>query len=78
MARHESNTFVECITRLSGGEHEDEAKKVMNNELIYVNIKLNNCTTHAMVDMGVTNNFIINREARRLGLNLETQVKGRL
>ena len=45
--------------------------KAGSNELMYVNIKLNVQTTRAMVDTGATHNFIVDREAKRLGLILE-------
>ena len=46
-------------------------QKARSNELIYVDIKLNGQTTRAMVDTGATHNFIIDREAKRLGLILK-------
>ncbi|XP_065026139.1 probable inorganic phosphate transporter 1-4 [Musa acuminata AAA Group] len=42
-----------------------------SSELMYMDIKLHGQTTHVMVDMGATHNFIDNREAMRLGLILE-------
>lgn len=45
--------------------------KIGSNELMYVDIKLNGRTICAMVDMNATHSFIIDQEARRLGLNLE-------
>ena len=38
--------------------------KAGNNELMYVDIKLNGQTTRAMVDTGTTHNFIADREAK--------------
>lgn len=38
---------------------------------MYMDIKLNNRTIHVMVDTSTTHNFIINHEARQLGLNMK-------
>nr|CAD1832986.1 unnamed protein product [Ananas comosus var. bracteatus] len=45
-------------------------KESKHSELMYVDIKLNGKTTRAMVDTGVTHNFIATCEAERLGLTL--------
>lgn len=46
-------------------------QKTRSSELMYMDVKLNSQTTCAIIDMSVTHNFIIDREAKQLGLNLE-------
>lgn len=41
-----------------GENIERKQPKTGNNELMYVNIKLNGRTTHAIVDINITHNFI--------------------
>ena len=42
-------------------------QKARSSELMYVDIKLNGQITHAMVDMGVTHNFIAYEKQNDLG-----------
>ena len=51
--------FIEYITGPTEGVHEDEVTKIESNELIYVDIKPNDRTTHEMVDTSTTHNFIV-------------------
>ena len=54
-----------------GENTKTKLQKAGSGELMYVDIELNGQTTRAMVDTGATHNFIVDREAKQLGLILE-------
>lgn len=45
--------------------------KLGSSKLMYMDFKINGRATPVMVDTGAIHNFIVDFEARRLGLNLE-------
>ncbi|KAF3776590.1 hypothetical protein EJ110_NYTH47874 [Nymphaea thermarum] len=53
------------------GEEKAKLTATPFNELMYLDILVNEKPTMAMVDTGVTHNFVSDEEARRLGLTLE-------
>lgn len=54
------------------------AEKVQPNYkgLLYTSVKVNRAIVRAMIDTGITNNFMSLKEAERLGLNVRSAAAG--
>ncbi|XP_028072148.1 DNA damage-inducible protein 1-like [Camellia sinensis] len=48
-----------------------EPRSIQKKDVLYVEVKVNGITSHALVDTGATHNFVSTEEAKRLGLKMK-------